>query len=543
MNLNVKQIFWRWLPWLIIAFGIILRLDQYLFNRSLWLDEVLFAVNVANQTFLGLFEAPLDYVNYNRPPGFLLMAKLSIIWFGNSDFILRLFPFFCGTLSLLLYYRMAKIYISTQAVPLALFFFAISEALIFYSSEFKQYSSDVLIVILLFLLIATYRTHALTFTRLFILAIAGMMAIWFSYASVFILATIGIYLALPYLVKKQWQPVIKLTAVYFVWLLNFALLYFFFIHVETPMDKWVDQFWVIDNAFMPSPFSVEGFYWLYNKFFMILENPGSLGSAQKAGLASLQLAGLGVIIGCIVLFAEKKWTLFLLTFPVVIALCVSFFHQYPFSGRLLLFLTPALYLILAEGITQIQIKTSNSSILSPVYTMIAKVIFIAFLVIYPTSEAIRHLSHPRVFEEIKPILAHIEKNRQSKDIVYLYYWAEPAFRYYATNYNFNDENCHIITPLPKNEYTKEIDYFRSKQDLKPVSVDKTQCVLGISEFFYQSQPDLDQLQNRGRVWVVFSHSINEHERNLFLNHLDTMGVRIDDNWQHGASVHLYDLKN
>jgi uncharacterized membrane protein len=541
MNLDIKPTFWRWLPWLIIAFGFLLRLDQYLFNRSLWLDEVLFAVNVVNKTFLELFQAPLDYVNYNRPPGFLLIAKLSITWFGNSDFILRFFPFFCGTLSLLLYYRMAKVYISEHAVPLALFFFAISETLIFYSSEFKQYSSDVLIVILLFLLIANYRTYALTFTKLFVLAIVGMIAIWFSYASVFILATIGIYLALPYLVKKQWQPVIKLTAVYLIWLLNFALLYVFFISVETPMDKWADQFWVIANSFMPSPFSLEGFYWLYNKFFMVLENPGGLGSSQKAGLASLQLAGLGIIIGCIVLFAEKKWTLFLLIFPVVIALCVSFFHQYPFSERLLLFLTPGLYLILAEGITKIQINISHSSRLSPVYTMIAKVIVIAFLVIYPTSKAIQHWSYPRVIQEIKPILAHIEKHRQSTDIIYLYYWAEPAFRYYAANYNLNYEDCHIITPIPKNEYTKEVDYFRSKQDLKPVSVDKTQCILGASETFYQSQPDLEQLQNRGRVWFVFSHS-SEYERNFFLNYLDSKGVRIDENLQPGAYVYLYDLQ-
>jgi len=150
MNLNIKPIFWRWLPWLIIAFGIILRLDQYLFNRSLWLDEAFFAIDVVNRTFLELFEAPLEYTSYARPPGFMLMVKLSVTWFGNSDFILRLFPFFCGVLALLLYYPMAKRYVSERAVPLALFFFAISEALIFYSSEFKQYSSDVLIVILLF---------------------------------------------------------------------------------------------------------------------------------------------------------------------------------------------------------------------------------------------------------------------------------------------------------------------------------------------------------------------------------------------------------
>jgi hypothetical protein len=39
MKIDIKQTFFRWLPWLIIALGFILRLDLYFWNRSLWLDE------------------------------------------------------------------------------------------------------------------------------------------------------------------------------------------------------------------------------------------------------------------------------------------------------------------------------------------------------------------------------------------------------------------------------------------------------------------------------------------------------------------------
>lgn len=520
----IRATFFRWLPWLIIAIGFILRLDQYLFNRSLWLDEALFVVNVVDRTFLELFEAPLEYTGYIMPPGVLVMAKLFVTLFGNNEFVLRLFPFLCGTISLLLFYKMAKLYVSASAVPLALFFFAISDTLIFYSSEFKQYSSDVMIVIILFLLVAHLRANVLTFAKLLFLTIVGMIAVWFSHSSVFILATIGIYLALPFLLNKQWSKLIKLATVYGIWLFNFAILYFFFINIDIPLNKWLHEFWIIANAFMPSPFSSEGLYWLYRTFFMALKYPG--------GLGNVYLAGYLVIIGCIVLFANKKETLFLLIFPALIALFASSLQQYAFSGRLLLFLMPILYLIIAEGIMQIQVKLLTYPKIA-IVTGVAQVILVAHLIDYP-------IYHRHVVQEIKPILEHVQKNRQNQDLFYIYYWAEPAFRYYAKNYNFNYGDCHTITPIPHNEFIKEVDYSRSVRVSNPILVDEIQCILGASEIFPQSQPDLEQLQGRGRVWFIFSH-IGDHERRLFLNYLDTIGTKLDENLQPGTSVYLYKI--
>ncbi|EDN70271.1 conserved hypothetical protein, membrane [Beggiatoa sp. PS] len=525
-----KETFFRWLPWLIIAFGFILRLDQYLFNRSLWLDEAFFVVNVVERTFLGLFDAPLEYSSHIMPPGVLVMAKLSITLFGNSDLVLRLFPFICGTVSLVLFYYLAKAYISAAAVPIALFFFAISEALIFYSSEFKQYSSDVMIVIALFLLANYIRTHSLTFERMLLLAVAGMVAVWFSHTSVFILATIGIYIALPYLLNKQWKSLIDLVAIYWLWVFNFVLLFFLIVQVDAPTNQWMHQFWTLENAFMPSPFSLEAIHWLHHNFFSILEEPG--------GLKNIKLAGFVIVVGGIVLFAEKKGILFLLTLPVLIALSASSFEQYAFSERLVLFLMPALYLLLAEGIVRLQIKSSSHR--ASIYTLASTVILMGLLAVYPTAKAIWHFVNPRVIEEIKPVLEHIQNNRQSQDSVYIYYWTEPAFRYYAKDYGFEYNNCHIITPIPHNTYLKEVEYSRTKRGLTPVPVKNTQCILGISEYFPPSQPDLEKLQGQGRVWFVFSH-LGEADKNLFLNYLDTIGQQVEENIQPGASVYLYQL--
>jgi uncharacterized membrane protein len=525
-----RETFFRWLPWFIIAFGFILRLDQYLFNRSFWLDEAFFVSNVIDRSFLGLFEAPLEYSSHIIPPGVLVMAKLSITLFGDSDLVFRLFPFICGTVSLVLFYYLAKAYISEAAVPIALFFFAISEALIFYSSEFKQYSSDVMIVIALFLLAHYIRTHTLNFERMLLLAIAGMVAIWFSHVSVFILATIGLYIALPYLLNKQWKSLIDLIAIYWLWVFNFVLIFFLIIQVDTPTNQWMHHFWILEKAFMPFPFSMEAIHWLHHNFFSILEDPG--------GFKNIKLAGFVVVVGGIVLLAEKKGILFLLTLPVLLALSISFFEQYAFSGRLLLFLMPALYLLLAEGIVRLQLKISSPR--ASLYTLASTAILVGLLAFYPTTQAVWHFWNPRVVEEIKPVLEHIQNHRQSQDRVYIYYWTEPAFRYYAKDYGFEFNDCHIITPIPHNTYLKEVEYARIKRSLAPVPVAETQCILGISEIFPQSQLDLEKLQGQGRVWFVFSH-IGETDRTLFINYLNTIGQQVEKNIQPGASVYLYQL--
>jgi uncharacterized membrane protein len=131
----------------IIVFGLTLRTAQYLADRSLWMDEAMLALNIADRSFVELMQ-PLDY-DQGAPVGFLLIQKLMIQALGNKDYVLRLFPLLAGLLSLYLIYRVADRYTSGVAVIPALALFAVSGPLVHYASEAKQYSSDVAICLLL----------------------------------------------------------------------------------------------------------------------------------------------------------------------------------------------------------------------------------------------------------------------------------------------------------------------------------------------------------------------------------------------------------
>ncbi|HEY9598539.1 MAG TPA: glycosyltransferase family 39 protein, partial [Cyanophyceae cyanobacterium] len=141
----------RRLSWVIISFGILVRLVQYLSNRSLWNDEAALALNIVNKSYLELFK-PLDY-EQGAPIGFLLVEKLAVQVFGNNEYSLRLFPLLSGIAALLLFYELAKRCISRQAVPIALTLFVGLDYLLYYASEAKQYSTDVAIALLSCLLV------------------------------------------------------------------------------------------------------------------------------------------------------------------------------------------------------------------------------------------------------------------------------------------------------------------------------------------------------------------------------------------------------
>ena len=127
-----------------------MRCAQYLVNRSLWLDESLLALNIVHRTFSQLMQ-PLDYEQM-APLAFLMIERAAVQFFGNSEYALRLFPFLSGLVSLFLFYKVAKTVLTQRAFIIGLMLFVFSGPLIYYSSEVKQYGSDVTISLLLYFL-------------------------------------------------------------------------------------------------------------------------------------------------------------------------------------------------------------------------------------------------------------------------------------------------------------------------------------------------------------------------------------------------------
>jgi hypothetical protein len=69
-----------------IAVGVVVRIEQYTANPSLWVDEAAIAHNVLDRQSSQLF-GPLDYRQV-APPGFLLAVQLSVLVFGSSEYAL-----------------------------------------------------------------------------------------------------------------------------------------------------------------------------------------------------------------------------------------------------------------------------------------------------------------------------------------------------------------------------------------------------------------------------------------------------------------------
>ncbi len=216
-------------------------------------------------------------------------------------------------------------------------------------------------------------------------------------------------------------------------------------------------------------------------------------------------------VGSISIFL-RRWQLgLMLHLPILLTLMASALHKYPFAGRLLLFLVPNISLIVAEFIGRIYSLLQRNKRLSWIGLPVALVVF-AWVVRTPASEAWRHLSQPRLGEEMKPVMAYLGAQRQQNDAVYVYYGAAPAFRFYSPLYDLNNARSVWGT---QNRLNRE-GYIR----------------------------ELDQLRGRGRTWVVISHNCDWNgfdEKALIVEHLDHMGRRLDQFIGQNSSAYLYDL--
>jgi len=482
-------------PWIIISFGTVLRISQYLFNRSLWLDESMLALNIINSSFTELLK-PLDY-NQGAPIGFLMVEKLLVQVFGNSEYVLRVFPLFCGIISLFLFYKVAIYYIKQNATLIALFLFAITDSLIYYSSECKQYSSDVAVALLLYLVTIYIQLKGLTISRISFFGVIGAIVIWFSHPATFILAGIGLSLTLFYLGKKEWKKIGKLLIVYSIWILSFTTFYFISISSLTQNESLLG-YW--KNGFMPFPPQIK---WFSDTFLNILKTPICLSSFP--GIVALIF-----LIGCISIFLKKKEEFLTLIPPIFFTLLASGLKKYPFSGRLLLFIVPIILIFIAEGVEKIGFITYKYSAEKLLPFLV--IILVGLLIFNSLISSSLHLIKPRTREEIKPVLSYIKKNKQSGDLIYLYYASRVAFKYYSESYGFKD-----------NDY-----------------------IVGVSSRYNPKNyiDDLDKLRGNKRIWILFSHVflrvVNEEE--FFLNHLNSIGRKVDSFKAPGASVYLYDLR-
>jgi len=115
--------------WIVITVGIVLRVAQFLYNRSLTEGEAALALNIIERSYMDLLK-PLDYFQA-APVGFLIIQKYAANVLGATEYALRLFPLVAGIIALFFFYHVAKRILTKEAIPVALILFAVGDHLVY----------------------------------------------------------------------------------------------------------------------------------------------------------------------------------------------------------------------------------------------------------------------------------------------------------------------------------------------------------------------------------------------------------------------------
>ncbi len=334
---------------LTLGFGVAARLGQYAYNRSYWMDEGSLVEAIRRLT-PGGFLGPLGFSQL-APPGFLVAEWLALHLLGDRQFLFRLVPLAAGTGALFLFLKVARLCLAPGAVLAAVAMFACSDDLIYFSSEVKQYSTDVLCALACTLLGLTVGSRPLSTRRAAVLGAAGSAVAWCSHPSVFVLAAVGTVGLAVEARAGRWRSGALWAAVGLAWVASFLAVQAVAME-QLGHSRGMWAFWAF--AFPPwPPKSLWDASWPARRLMLMMVEPLSFGMPFGPSLSMIPALGCG-LLGLVRLWRADRRTFALLFLPFAFALLSAYLRLYPFHGRLVLSLAPAMLLAVASGLGRVR---------------------------------------------------------------------------------------------------------------------------------------------------------------------------------------------
>ena len=400
---------WSTITRLILLLLAAIVICQFLHDRSLWLDEAMLSLNIIERSFTGLLQ-PLDHSQV-APILFLLIERSITRIFGNSEMALRLFPLICSILSLVLIYYTCRALTKNKYIALvACCLLGITPKFIYYASEVKQYATDLTVLLAIYL--AAFSENAFVQRhRLLLLSLTGTVAIFISNIAVIPLCTAGTWLL--YKALRQRKDRIAVFTALPLWAASFAVNYKLFIW-HHPTAKQMKEYW--RESFMPAnPLGATGRHWIGSRIHQVFYEllPGIAG--LEAFTILLYTGGLLYLLK-----ARHYRLLYLCVTPIALHLLLSALKMYPFDLRLILYQLPLYIIVLAGGLYGLAKCVTRT----PAYALTLSGLCIAAF----SLKLFRQL--PMNNEEIRPVIAIMNRYVRPGESTYIYYGGKHAFNYY-----------------------------------------------------------------------------------------------------------------
>jgi hypothetical protein len=517
----------------LFGLGILLRVVQYASNRSLWYDEALLASNLIEKP-LSELSGTLDF-DQAAPIGFLLTEGIDAKVMGYSEYALRVFPLICGLLSIVAFAWLARRILPLAAAPLATLLFVVADALVYYTSEVKPYATDVAAALGLLAagVVITERVPRLTPTKTAALALAGLGLIAFSFAAVLLVAALAVTLLIWLLSDRGSNFSLPRLFIVLCWVgTSIAAVVFAAARVRSIRDS----FELSSGSFL----GITGDSSLLHAVnVMGTRIAAAIGLPQERPFNHLEKVALVcVIVGAFALLRRRPVHFWMLVLPFPFLLGASAFQAYPIVLRTMLFMIPAVLLLLAAGVYQVVCWTPTRA------QVVVAPLLAALVAVGPVWAAGKHLAHPRKHEEVRPVLEFIREHWRAGDTLYVHYGAQHALLYYS------ECKCLRLT-LPNSSRR-----LWPVQHLQGVSAQHAQAAVSLTPSLVlgrhfegpSAEPfikDLNRIQGRGRVWYLYSHLNYEGEQLVvdgMLRRLKSLGQRVDQIDRPHAHAYLFNLR-
>ncbi len=159
----------------------------------------------------------------------------------------------------MLFVPLARRMLDGYAVPFAVAMFAIGAPFIRYSAEVKQYGIDMASVIVMSLLTLRLRDADATRGRCIAAGLLGAVLVWFSQATILILAGLGGALLLAWLLERDARTARALRITVPIWAVACVAAAVVAFRLVSGDDRaFMDHFWRLRGGFPPWPIGRPG---------------------------------------------------------------------------------------------------------------------------------------------------------------------------------------------------------------------------------------------------------------------------------------------